>query len=338
MAGGEWVFTDPFSAGDPRGHFGINPSSRPVVICFPSEPPLPLHPTQRRPWPHRVLSRGSIEQQAFAREKLLFLEFSPPRGKGFRACSCKSAVTGAKRASTRHCQSRTMKTPRFSARQPCRQQPGLLPRPRRLAAGARSHGPVHVCGEGRSRRRHRRPAAAHTLFLFQDRLRCYQDARRRRRQRRSRGRLVTCSSVQPCHGVCALSLRPYWRAHVRACAPGGARGWRARGRVPGKQAGRAARGARQVTSGCPLSLGRADSHPTSPPGPCGLRRRAPRPVLARSPGPGATSPPRLPAIMLAVREAPAQRRMAGAPARAIWSALFKEEGTKLDGACECCLV
>lgn len=109
------MFTDPFSAGDPRGHFGINPSSRPVVICFPSEPPLPLHPTQRRPWPHRVLSRGSIEQQAFAREKLLFLEFSPPRGKGFRACSCKSAVTGAKRASTRHCQSRTMKTPRFSA-------------------------------------------------------------------------------------------------------------------------------------------------------------------------------------------------------------------------------
>lgn len=62
-------FTDPFSAGGVRGHFGINPSSRPGVICLPSEPPL--HPTQCRPWPNRVLYRGSTEQQAFAREKLL---------------------------------------------------------------------------------------------------------------------------------------------------------------------------------------------------------------------------------------------------------------------------
>lgn len=57
-----------------------------------------------------------------------------------------------------------MKTPRFSARQPCRQQPLLLPHRQRLAVGAHSRGPVHLCGEGKSRRRHRRPAAAHRLL------------------------------------------------------------------------------------------------------------------------------------------------------------------------------
>lgn len=163
------------------------------------------------------------------------------------------------------------------------------------------------------------------------------------RQQRSREQPITCSCVQPRHGACAPSPRPYCSAHVRACAPGGGRGDERAGAFPGSrrvgQLGARARDLRTPATGdLRVSTVRAGSHRTSPPGPCGLCPSIPRLVLALSAGPGAgapTSPPRLPAIMLGVREAPAQRRMAGAPTRAIWSALFEEEGTKLHGVCEC---
>lgn len=154
---------------------------------------------------------------------------------------------------------------------------------------------------------------------------------------RSRARAYSRVTAPARRRPAPTAARTFAPAHLGA---GGVTSARARSREAGGSGswGRARDLRTPATGDLRVSTVRAGSHRTSLPGPCGLCPRVPRLVLALSAGPGAgapTSPPRLPAIMLGVREAPAQRRMAGAPTRAIWSALFEEEGTKLHGVCEC---